>query len=312
VVQGANDPRVKKAESEQIVIALRDRGFPVEYICAPDEGHGFARPVNSQAMMAAAEKFLAKHLQARYQEGGKPDVMQRLPEITVDPKTVVLVKKTDAGSVGVPKPVASPAAGTLTYAGTLAMGPQSMPISMVRSVKEEGGTWVVTETTKLPGGEAVDAATLAKDSLAPMKRTLKQGPVTIDLAFDGAKVTGSMAMGGAPKPFNVDLGGGAFADGPGAQEVLACLPLAMGYTVTFRNVDLQRQKVQLKKAAVTGQEDLQVPAGSFKTWKLELTSADGDPGSTTIWVDMATRKVLKTSATLPQMGGAVLTLELQK
>ena len=41
VVQGANDPRVKKAESEQIVIALRDRGFPVEYIVAPDEGHGF-------------------------------------------------------------------------------------------------------------------------------------------------------------------------------------------------------------------------------------------------------------------------------
>jgi dipeptidyl aminopeptidase/acylaminoacyl peptidase len=44
VVQGANDPRVKKAESDQIVIALRDRGFPVEYIVAPDEGHGFARP----------------------------------------------------------------------------------------------------------------------------------------------------------------------------------------------------------------------------------------------------------------------------
>ena len=86
VVQGANDPRVKMAESEQIVIALRDRGFPVEYICAPDEGHGFARPVNNQAMMAAAEKFLAKHLKARFQEGGKADVMSRLPEITVDPQ----------------------------------------------------------------------------------------------------------------------------------------------------------------------------------------------------------------------------------
>ena len=53
VVQGANDPRVKKAESDQIVIALRDRGFPVEYIVAPDEGHGFARPVNNMAMFAA-------------------------------------------------------------------------------------------------------------------------------------------------------------------------------------------------------------------------------------------------------------------
>ena len=40
VVQGANDPRVNKAEADQIVIALRDRGFPVEYLLAPDEGHG--------------------------------------------------------------------------------------------------------------------------------------------------------------------------------------------------------------------------------------------------------------------------------
>ena len=70
VVQGANDPRVNRREAEQIVIALRDRGFPVEYMLAPDEGHGFARPVNNMAMFMAAEKFLAKHLDGRYQEGG--------------------------------------------------------------------------------------------------------------------------------------------------------------------------------------------------------------------------------------------------
>ncbi len=90
VVQGANDPRVKQHESDQIVVALRDRGFPVEYIVAPDEGHGFARPVNNMAMLAAAEKFLARHLGGRYQESMKPEVAERLKEITVDPKTVVL------------------------------------------------------------------------------------------------------------------------------------------------------------------------------------------------------------------------------
>lgn len=90
VVQGANDPRVNKAESDQIVIALRDRGFPVEYIVAPDEGHGFARPVNNMSMMASAEKFLARHLGGRYQESMKPEVAKRLTEITVDVKTVTL------------------------------------------------------------------------------------------------------------------------------------------------------------------------------------------------------------------------------
>jgi dipeptidyl aminopeptidase/acylaminoacyl peptidase len=90
VAQGANDPRVKKAESDQIVIALRNRGFPVEYLVASDEGHGFTKPVNNMAMLAAAEKFLAKHLGGRYQETMPPPVATRLKEITVDVKTVAL------------------------------------------------------------------------------------------------------------------------------------------------------------------------------------------------------------------------------
>jgi dipeptidyl aminopeptidase/acylaminoacyl peptidase len=88
VIQGANDPRVKKAESEQIVVALRDRGAPVEYILAPDEGHGFARPVNNIAAFAAIERFFQHHLGGRLQEGMTPEVAARLKEITVDPKTV--------------------------------------------------------------------------------------------------------------------------------------------------------------------------------------------------------------------------------
>lgn len=86
VVQGANDPRVNKRESDQIVIALRDRNYPVEYLVAPDEGHGFARPVNNMAMIATAEKFLAKHLGGRFQSTMTPEVAARLAEISVDPK----------------------------------------------------------------------------------------------------------------------------------------------------------------------------------------------------------------------------------
>jgi len=93
VVQGANDPRVNIHESDQIVVALRDRGAAVEYIVAPDEGHGFSRPVNNMAMLAAAEKFLAKHLGGRYQESATPEVAARLKDITVDVKNVKLVDK---------------------------------------------------------------------------------------------------------------------------------------------------------------------------------------------------------------------------
>ena len=68
IAQGANDPRVKQAESEQIVAALREAGIDHEYMLFPDEGHGFAKPENRLRFYAAAERFLARHLGGRAQE----------------------------------------------------------------------------------------------------------------------------------------------------------------------------------------------------------------------------------------------------
>ena len=65
IAQGANDPRVKQAESDQIVSAMRSKKLPVDYLLFADEGHGFARPENRIKFYAAAEEFLAKHLGGR-------------------------------------------------------------------------------------------------------------------------------------------------------------------------------------------------------------------------------------------------------
>jgi dipeptidyl aminopeptidase/acylaminoacyl peptidase len=68
IAQGANDPRVKQAESEQIVQAMRDKSLDHDYLLFPDEGHGFAKPENRLRFYAAAEKFLAKHLGGRSED----------------------------------------------------------------------------------------------------------------------------------------------------------------------------------------------------------------------------------------------------
>ena len=68
--QGANDPRVKEAESGQIVEAMNERDIPVTYVLYPDEGHGFARPENRLSFYAIAEAFLAQHLGGRFEEMG--------------------------------------------------------------------------------------------------------------------------------------------------------------------------------------------------------------------------------------------------
>lgn len=70
VAQGANDPRVKQAEAEQIVAALKEKGIDHSYLLYDDEGHGFAKPENRMSFMAAAEEFLARHLGGRYEPAG--------------------------------------------------------------------------------------------------------------------------------------------------------------------------------------------------------------------------------------------------
>ena len=102
--QGANDPRVKQAESDQIVEAMKRKNIPVTYVLYPDEGHGFARPENRMSFNAVAEGFLAEHLGGRFQpmsedmtgssitvpegaEGvkGLPRVMEARNKASVDP-----------------------------------------------------------------------------------------------------------------------------------------------------------------------------------------------------------------------------------
>ena len=67
IAQGANDPRVKQAESEQIVAAMKEKGIKYEYLLFPDEGHGFVKHDNKLKFYQVAEKFLAEHLGGRYE-----------------------------------------------------------------------------------------------------------------------------------------------------------------------------------------------------------------------------------------------------
>ncbi len=303
VIQGANDPRVTKRESDQFVIALRDRGFPVEYLVAPDEGHGFVRPVNNMAMFASAEKFLAKYLGGRYQENMTPEVSQRLKEISVDVKTVTLPKMMTSTSE-VPKPAVDLRPGTHNYKASIALGGQTIPLTVKTDIKEENGAWTVNETAQTPQGEIVDVSTIEKGSLLLKRRLIKQGPMAIEMAVAPNKLSGFTNMNGQIKPIDVDPGGALFADGAGTFEVIASLPLADGYSFSFRNFDVQKQKPQIKQLKVLGSESVTVPAGTFDAYKVEILAADNDADKQTVWIDKRSRKVLKISAVLPNLGGA--------
>ena len=184
VVQGANDPRVNKRESDQIVIALQKRNYPVEYLVAPDEGHGFARPVNNMAMVATAEKFLAKHLGGRYQETMTPAVEKRLKEITVDPKTVTLA----APSASAP---ASTAGLSGKWVATIEINGQVMEIEMTLT---QSGADVSGTTTAMFGNGTVSEGKVSGNSLTANFSTDAQGQAVrskMEGKVDGEKMSGS-------------------------------------------------------------------------------------------------------------------------
>ena len=189
VVQGANDPRVNKRESDHIVIALRDRRFPVEYLVAPDEGHGFARPVNNMAMIAAAEKFLAKHLGGRYQESMTPDVATRLKEITVDPTTVVLAKKVDMSAA---------ASVDITGKWTLVAEAQGQQVSMDAEFTQTGSEFTGKSTSHLGDGTISKGKVSGENITAVLSTTVQGTPldIQIEAKATGGKMTGTLIVPG--------------------------------------------------------------------------------------------------------------------
>lgn len=180
VVQGANDPRVNKRESDQIVAALASRNYPVEYLVAPDEGHGFARPVNNMAMIAAAERFLAKHLGGRFQESMTPEVAKRLMEITVDPKTV---KYASSNTNTAP---AVNLSGKWLF--TINAGGQSHVIRI--EITQNGSTFTGKSESELGTGTIVDGKVAGRDFTAILRAEI-QGQ-TIDITVEGSAETDSM------------------------------------------------------------------------------------------------------------------------
>jgi dipeptidyl aminopeptidase/acylaminoacyl peptidase len=196
IVQGANDPRVKKAEADQIVVALRERNYPVQYLLAPDEGHGFARPVNNMAMFAESEKFLAKHLGGRYQQTMTPEVAKRLTEITVDPKNVTLVKPVD--------PNAAPA-GNISGKWTLNVDANGQIVEVYVELKQTGSDFTGTMTSAAGNGVFEKGKINGSNLTATLNADVQGQPMTIQMEgkLDGGKLSGTLNVPGmGVLPFN--------------------------------------------------------------------------------------------------------------
>ncbi|MCC5930109.1 MAG: S9 family peptidase [Cyclobacteriaceae bacterium] len=306
VVQGANDPRVKQSEADQIIVAMRERNIPVEYILADDEGHGFRRPVNNMAYMAAAEEFLAKHLGGRFQKSMKPDVEARLKELRVDISTVKMPEKADAADIKsrLAKPVRDLVAGKYNYRMQMSIQGQEIEMAMTRTVEDKGDHWLISDLSTTPMGEAKDVNKVAKISLLAIQRNIEQGQVKMEILYGKGKIEGIINMNGQQMPINISSEDALLADGAGFDLLVASLPLDKNYLGYIKVFDAQQQKIVTYKVHVDDMENIEAGGHSYDTYRAKLQSEEGH--NITMWVDIKTSKTVKISQNLPQLAGATL------
>lgn len=303
IIQGANDPRVKKPESDQIVIALRDLGRPVEYILADDEGHGFAKPVNNMAMLAAAEKFLAKHVGTRYQADMPQNVADRLKQLYVDINTVKIAEKPNVKVMDkLPALAADLVEGDYSYSSNIALGAQSINMDITRSVKKAGNNWIIHDLAKGAMGAISDKNTV-NNTLNFVSREIEQGPVKILMTADGNTIKVN-AMG---KDTDVPVEGALLMDGAGNDFIIARLPLAENFTASYYTLDATTMKTKQVILSVTGREKV----NGVDTWKVNVVSADNENDISTLWIDPLRKMAVKIVQTIPAMNNAVVTMQLK-
>ncbi|MEM8559301.1 MAG: prolyl oligopeptidase family serine peptidase, partial [Bacteroidota bacterium] len=320
VIQGANDPRVKQRESDQIVVALRDRGFPVEYMVAPDEGHGFRGEENQLAMMTKIEAFLGEHVGGRYQADAQDAVMERMDAIMVDPATVTITDpNASAGAPDLSFEGATLTERTLTYDVVFNIRGQAMPLDgakrTIAATEHDGQpAYAIVDHATLPaamGGVSVrDSFVVAQGSLKPLARTMNQGPMAIEMGYSDGAIEGTMSAPQGSMPMSKALDTPVMADGLAMEVALGALPLEEGYTAKYHAFSPVSQQVEAHIVTVKGMETIEVAAGSFETYVIEIDKVDS-PEDMTLYIDAETRAAVKSTSALPAaMGGGTVTSEL--
>lgn len=319
VIQGANDPRVKKQESDQIVVALRERNYPVQYLVAENEGHGFSSRENRLAVAAAIEKFFATHLGGRYQQETEQNIRQTLQDLTVDPATVTLPDSLDQARAEAAQTAPLPEAdgtlieaGNMQYSTTINMGGREIKVDVTRSVEQttykEQPVWRIIDKASTPMGSSTDSTILRKANLKPLYRSASQAMGKIHLKYTEESVTGEINAGNQSIKIDKELDAPVISSGAGLELYTAGLPLKEGYETTLRTFDPQQQQTTAMTLKVTGTESVEVPAGTFEAFVIELTPVESGESSTLYVRREAPHIVIRKQQELPaQMGGGTAT-----
>jgi hypothetical protein len=271
--------RLKKQESDQIVVAARENGVPVQYIVAPEEGHGFEKENNRLAVAAQLERFFGEHLGGRYQTNTASAVQERLDALTVNPDSVTLPDTTATAAAssdakgGVSMMDGSKLApATLSYNATMKVRGKSIDLSSTRTITATSTkgtpTWTVVNKTQTPRATVTDSLIMDRSTLRPVSQH-QRGPITVNVTYTDTSASGTMKVRGHSTSISTTFDAPTLAGGSHDLVALGTMPMEPGFSTSLPVFTPRRQKVRTANFKVTGMETVKTPAGSFDTYVVE-------------------------------------------
>jgi hypothetical protein len=201
---------------------------------------------------------------------------------------------------------------TLTYATTIEAQGQKMTMDTVctTSREEQEGKAVIRVVITSTGamGDSTNTIDFDAETLMPRRQHTTQGTGEAELGFSAEGVSGKISMGAQEMPVDFKSDHQVLPSEWGTLIPLSTLPLEAGYTETIHQFDLMTMSAKAMIMKVAGMEKLTVKAGTFDTYKVDLTPVEGE-GDSAFWIETTTRNILKSEAKLPPMmgGGSVIT-----
>lgn len=301
IIHGANDPRVKKREADQLAIALRDRGVRVRYLLADDEGHGFVGVENRMAAYRAIELFFGECLGGRVQPEVEPRIEQRLVELEVDVDALSVADVSDYHVLSIGDVLIQPTRIRVeSYRARLVLvqGDRKREVGSIREsvsfteVQDRAAIRRVQEIESPLVGTSSDTVLVDRTTLEPISVRSHNQFRTVSLEFAGSRVTGWHTPTEAdPEPVDLTLEVVPF---PGQLSglVMRTLPLEEGLAISMPTYVFDDGRVTEATAVVRGLDDLELAdRGPVPAWAID---ADLAGQKLTWWLAEDTREPILT------------------
>jgi hypothetical protein len=181
-------------------------------------------------------------------------------------------------------------------------------LDVVESRFGDAPAWLLVSHRETPQAEVLDSITFGKRDLAPLHRALKAGGSTMVNFFRADSVIGTIVTPGGGASIALANSAGLLASTDMFAVLLGVLPLRAGWTGRFAVINARGSGVATTELAVTGEERVTVPAGSFDSWVVRVRDGNAEQ---TWWVSRDAGRIVQARSSSPRAPGTSVTMRLR-